>query len=280
MLDSLRAFSRTWYAKIFFAVLVLSFALFGISNVIFDLGTNTVARVGNQEITINEFQRAYNSQLNAMAQQIGRVPTSEEAAALNIPNSVISQLAANAALDEVGQNFGLGVSEARLGQMLREDPTFAGTLGGFDQANFVRILAQNGYTEADYFEMQTKAARRAQIATALFTDAAVPDAAVELVNAYSGDSRTLDYFVLNETSLPPVADPTNEEMQAYLTEHQDEYRTTETRTVDIIALTPEVLAASKTIPEEEIAAPPWRPSRPARSMAAPSTISSPSSTCP
>jgi peptidyl-prolyl cis-trans isomerase D len=254
MLDSLRAFSRTWYAKIFFAVLVLSFALFGISNVIFDLGTNTVARVGDQEITINEFSRAYQSQLNQMGQQFGRVPTSEEALALNIPNTVIGQLAANAALDEVGQDFGLGVSEARLGVMLREDPNFSGTLGGFDRQTFVRVLQQMGYTESDYFEMQTKAARRAQLASALFTDTSVPDAAVELVNAYSGDTRTLDYFVLNETSLPPVADPTNAEMQAYLTEHQDQYRTTETRTVELLALTPEMLAAAKTIPEEEIAA--------------------------
>lgn len=254
MLDSLRAFSRTWYAKIFFAVLVLSFALFGISNVIFDLGTSTVARVGDQEITSNDFQRAFQSQLNSMAQQYGQVPTTEQAVAMGVPNSVISQLAANSAVDELAEKFGLGASQARLAIMLREDPSFSGTLGGFDRQTFVRILQQNGFTEAEYFEMQARSARRQQLASALFADSAVPDAAVELVNRYSGDTRTLDYFVVSSTSLPPVSDPTNAEMQAYLTENQTAYRTTETRTVDLLLLTPEGLAANKTITDEAVAA--------------------------
>lgn len=254
MLDSLRAFSRTWVAKIFFGVLVLSFALFGISNVIFDLGTNTVARVGDQEITINDFQRGYQSQLSIMSQQFGQVPTTEQAVAMGVPNTVISQLAANAAIDEVGQGLGLGVSQARLGIMLREDPSFSGTLGGFNRDNFVRVLQQNGFTESEYFEMQTRAARRAQLASALFADSAVPDAAVELVNRYSADTRTLDYFTVSATSLVPPADPTNAEMQAYLTEHQADYRTPETRTVDLLVLTPDAIAAGLAITDEEIAA--------------------------
>jgi peptidyl-prolyl cis-trans isomerase D len=48
MLDSLRAFSKTTIAKLFFAVLIVSFAAFGINNVITTLGSSTVARVGNQ----------------------------------------------------------------------------------------------------------------------------------------------------------------------------------------------------------------------------------------
>src|SRR5688572_948989 len=173
MLDSLRAFARTWPAKVFFAVLVLSFALFGISNVIFDLGGNTIARVGDQEITVREFQRAYNRQMNAIGQQYGTFPTNEEAAAMGIPNSVISQLGAQEAINQLGQDFGLGVSDDRLSKMLREDPSFAGTLGGFDRNSFVAVLQQNGFTEAEYFETQADASRRQQVASALFADSAV-----------------------------------------------------------------------------------------------------------
>ena len=60
--------------------------------------------------------------------------------------------------------------------------------------------------------------------------------------------------MLSSTSLPPVADPTEEELAAYLKDHQAEFRTLETRTVDVVALTPDTLASTKVIPEDQIAA--------------------------
>jgi peptidyl-prolyl cis-trans isomerase D len=77
--------------------------------------------------------------------------------------------------------------------------------------------------------------------------------AAELLAGYLYDTRTVDYFVINETGIE-VPEPTEEQLAAYLAEHQAEFRTPETRTVDILAFSPETLAATKTIPEEEIAA--------------------------
>ena len=48
--------------------------------------------------------------------------------------------------------------------------------------------------------------------------------------------------------------PTEDDLAAYLKEHQTEFRTKETRTVDLLALSPEVLASTKTISEDEISA--------------------------
>ena len=55
--------------------LLVGLAGFGINNVIADLGSNTVAKVGGEDITSRQFLRAYQNQLNQVAQQIGSVPT-------------------------------------------------------------------------------------------------------------------------------------------------------------------------------------------------------------
>ncbi len=60
--------------------------------------------------------------------------------------------------------------------------------------------------------------------------------------------------MLNSQALPPVADPTDADLEAYLKEHQANFRTRETRSVELLVLTPETLAATKTIPEDQIAA--------------------------
>jgi peptidyl-prolyl cis-trans isomerase D len=255
MLEGFRAISRTWFGKILGAFLIVGLAGFGISNVLLDLGSNKVATVGNQDITVRAFQREYDRRLNQFAQQFGRVPTSEEAMAFGIPGSVLMQLGAEAALNQMGESMGIGVSDTRLSKMLREDPSFGDILGKFDAQNFTRVLQASGYTEEEYFDLQRNAARRQQLAQGLFIGSPVPQAAIELVNRYGGDKRTIDYFTLGAGNLMvEVPAPTDADLAAYLKEHQESYRTKETRTIDVLALTIDTLAATKTVTDEEVAA--------------------------
>lgn len=254
MLDNLRRIGRTWFGKLLGAFLLVGLAGFGISNVILDFGSSTVATVGDADITIREFQRAYNDDLNRIAQQIGQVPSAQDALAMGIPSSTLRRLAAETAVNQFGERMAIGVSNDRLSRMLREDPTFAGTLGQFDPEAFTVVLQRSGFTEAEYFDLQTRAARRQQIASGLFSDAAVPAAAEELLNRFSSDTRTIDYFVMNALSIPSVAEPTEAELAAYLAEHQEEFRTEEERSVEILVLTLATLAAIQEVTEEEIAA--------------------------
>ena len=254
MLDSLRVFAKSWPGKAMGVCLLAGLAGFGINNVITDLGTNTVARVGNAEISSRDFLRAYQTQMSQVSQQIGAMPTPEEAMNLGIPTMVLQNLAQDAALDQMADGFGLGVSENKLGKMLREDPNFSGTLGNFDPNSFQQVLRQSGLTEAEYFATQTDAARRQQLVLSLFGDTKLPEAASNLVNRYAGDQRTVDYIIVGANSVATPAAPTDADLAAYLTEHQTEFRTVETRTVRLMALSPETLAATKTISDDEISA--------------------------
>lgn len=254
MLHLLRDFAKTWIAKILIAVLIVSFGAFGISNVVTNLGGNVVARVGDQDITASDFQLAYQQQLDAASRQLGKVPTSQEAVALGIPNKVISRLASDAALDSFASHLALGASRTHLIKVLQSEPAFQGPSGTFDKTRFADVLQQNGLSQAKYFNDTNKAALRQQVVLALFGDTHVPETAINLINRYSNDTRTLDYFVLDPVSLPSVAAPTEAQLQAYLKAHQAEFRTKETRKVDLLVLSPAILAKGTTFTPAQIKA--------------------------
>ncbi|QQR40584.1 peptidylprolyl isomerase [Devosia rhizoryzae] len=254
MLDGLRGFAKSWPGKILGGFLLVGVAGFGINNVILDLGSNTIARVGDEEINSREFLRAYESRVSQLSQQLGSVPTASQAEAYGIPTAVLLNLSEGAALDTLSSQFGLGVSDAKLAQMLREDPSFFGTLGTFDPSIFTQTLQRAGWTEAEYFEARAAEARRTQVLSSLFAETGLPDAASDLLNKYSGATRTVDYITLTELNVDTPAAPTEEELAAYLTEHQAEFRTVETRTVRLLDLSLTSLAATKTFTDEEIAA--------------------------
>lgn len=254
MLDGLRSFAKSWPGKILGAFLLVGVAGFGINNVITDLGSNTVARVGDQEITSREFLRAYQTQANNLANQIGRVPTVAEAEAMGLPTYVLMNISQGEAMNVLANQLGLGVSDAKLGEMLRADPSFQGTLGNFDPAIFTQVLQASGWTESEYFETRGNEAKREQLISALFAEKTLPDVAHGLINDYAGTQRTIDYITLTDANIETPAAPTEEELTAYLTEHQAEYRTVETRKVQMLDLSLASLAATKTIEEDAIVA--------------------------
>ncbi|MBK1793093.1 SurA N-terminal domain-containing protein [Devosia sp. WQ 349] len=254
MLDGLRGFAKSWPGKIMGAFLLVGVAGFGINNVILDLGSNTVGRVGDEEISGKDFFRTYQQQLNQLTQTMGTMPTTSQASAMGVPSSVLMRLANEAAIDSLSNSFGLGVTEAKLAQLLREDPSFFGTLGNFDPQVFRAVLQNSGMTEAEYFDSATSMAQREQLTQAMFVHTKLPSVAADLINSYANTTRAIDYFALTDANIETPAEPTEEELKAYLAEHQNEYRTIETRKVRLFDLSIPALAATIDVPEADIAA--------------------------
>ena len=178
-------FATTWVGKILGGLLLIGLAGFRhFKRHLLDLGSNTLANVGDEDITIQQFQRAYQQQLNQVAQQIGQHADRRAGPAARHPVRGDQQARLGRRDQPAGEKLGLGVSDARLAKMVREDPSFAGTLGNFERGNLRRrCCSQNGFTEAEYFELQTRAARRQQMALGLFAGTAVPEPRAELSTA-------------------------------------------------------------------------------------------------
>ncbi len=254
MLDSFRNFATTWPGKILGAFLLVGLAGFGITGVLTSIGTNTVARIGNRDVTTLDFQRTYNRQINAAAQQLGAVPTPEQALSLGIPSNVLNQLATDQVFNMLSERFSLGVSDERLTRLLRDDPAFAGAIGKFSRMVFDRTLRQNGYTETDYFKDRREVAERRQIALGIFGQVRTPETVLKLIRRFSEDRRTLEYFVVSADSLLPIQDPSDAVLEAYLAQNQDQYRTPEIRTISLMVLSPEIIAKGYQVSDAEVQA--------------------------
>ena len=72
MLEALRSAAGTWVAKGLLALLVVSFAIWGISGrMISGLGSPHVIEVGGTTVSMKEFRLAYDRQVQLLSQQFG-----------------------------------------------------------------------------------------------------------------------------------------------------------------------------------------------------------------
>ena len=111
MLNSLRNAAGTWVAKALLILLVLSFAVWGISGQITSgFNSNSVIEAGDTSVSVTEYRLAYDRELRLLSQRFGQRITREQAQALGLDQQVLSQLVAGAVLDEQAREMDLGLS--------------------------------------------------------------------------------------------------------------------------------------------------------------------------
>ena len=251
MLTFLRDAARSWIAKLLLILLVLSFAVWGISGSIFGGVGNSVVTVGDTKVSVLEYRLAYDRQVNMLSQQFGTPITREQARAFGIDNQVLAQLIAGAALDEQAREMRLGLSRDRLTALTAEDPAFRGPDGRFDRAQFEWVLRQIGMRPQDYLKNREQVAIREQIVEAVSDGLAAPATFLQALAQYRGEDRTVEYIVLPRSLVEPVDAPSQEVLNAFFEENKASYAAPEYRRISYVKLEPEDIADPEAITEED-----------------------------
>src|ERR1700693_2989533 len=98
MLRGIHKATSTWVGKAIMAVimggLIISFAIWGIGDIFRGFGANSVAKIGDTEISIPQFQQYYTEKLQQYARQLGRPVTPDQARGLGLDRQLLGQLVA------------------------------------------------------------------------------------------------------------------------------------------------------------------------------------------
>lgn len=121
MLTSLRNASGSLLVKLLLGLLVLSFAVWGISGQMLGGTTNHVVAAGETTVSPIDYRLAYDRQLMQMSQQFGTQLTREQARMFGVDQQVLSQVIAGALLDEQAREMRLGLSIDRLAALTSEE---------------------------------------------------------------------------------------------------------------------------------------------------------------
>ena len=128
-LDTLRKGAARTLGLILVGLLVISFAIWGIADIFTGYGRQTLIRVGDTEITNQDYLRAQQEVLRAMSSQAGRSLSLQEARALGLDSRVLERLVGGAAVDNHAKELHLGIADALLLEDTTKDPAFKDVLG-------------------------------------------------------------------------------------------------------------------------------------------------------
>ena len=233
-------------------VLVLAFAIWGIGDMFRGYGRSTVAKVGNTEISVEQFRQAYNDRLQQVGRQLGRPLTAAQARDLGLERQLASQLVAEATIDEKARQMGLRLSDAEIARVITNDPNFRGPNGQFNRQQFDMLIRNAGFTEARFTAEQRRVTLRRELSFAIGGDAPAPKASAEALNRYENEQRAVDYAVLGPAQAGDIPAPTPEVLAKYFEERKALFRAPEYRKVVVLTLLPSDLDGTIEVSDADV----------------------------
>jgi peptidyl-prolyl cis-trans isomerase D len=255
MLRGIRNASANWLGKVVMGVvvgfLVISFAIWGIGDIFRGFGRSTVAKVGDTEITVEQFRQLYTERLQQIGQRVGRPITADQARALGLDRRIIGQVVAETALDQRARQLGLGISDSAVAKQIRETPAFQGLNGEFDPRLFEQRIRAAGYNEPRFVAEQRRLLVRQQLSDSVSGLAAIPKTVTEAFNRFQNERRAIEYIVLDRAQAGDVPNPTPEEITKYFESNKVLFRAPEYRKVIVLALSAADVARWMQITDED-----------------------------
>ena len=252
MLEAIRKRSTGIVTKILLALLVLSFAVWGIGDMVsLGSGSNNVAEVGDIEITVSQLDYEARREVEKYKRMFGPDFDLAQARDMGIVSQVLNRMVQRALYDQGANELGLLISDEQIASEIRNNPLFFNQLGQFDRAVFENWLRNSGYSEGLFTSMLREDLKRGQY-IGITTTVSAPLVLAETAYLYANERRVVDYVTLSPMDQAAPAAPSESDLIAYHSENSARFMAPETRRLTALALNGSDLAGDVDVTEEEI----------------------------
>ncbi len=255
MLSLIRSFLGTWVARAFFIVLIASFGLWGIADVVRNVGhDNAVATVGGRPIEAPEFQEALRTQLAQVTHMLGSKTEPTPAIRQAVAGQVLDRLVVQAAIQNEVDRLGLTVPDDALRAAVFGIPAFRGANGAFDRQRFEAVLRSSNLTEPHFLDLMRSDLGQRQLMEAIQVGATPPAVVTQQVFAFQRETRVAQYVELPFAAAAEPPAPAEADLQRLYDNNADRYSAPEFRRIKAVILSPETVARDIEVPEADITA--------------------------
>ena len=235
MLQSIRDRTHGWIAGIIISILILSFALWGISS--YFLGgsaNNIVAKVNGVNITKSQLASAYERLRRQLQMQYSSSYEIPERAESAIKNRALQTLINIQVLKQGSQSQGYRISSRQIDNFLESMPEFQ-VNGQFSYERLQQMLATTLINSNDFLDLiKTTLLIDQPRLGIIFTSYPLSKEVTDMI-ALINQERDIQYTVLPLQPKQNITIP-DAKIQAYYTQHQDDFKTPEQVSVDYIQL--------------------------------------------
>ena len=244
---------RNIMVGILIGFLVIGFAIWGINDVFSPSAKNSIAAIGDAEISGDEFETAFRRELENMGRESGSTLSHEEAFQQGVHSRVLGGLIQQQVINVDANDLGIGVNRKLARDEVAKIPVFVDELTGkFSEQKYLTALAQNRITRAEFERDVERDLRRAQTIPAIVDGVEAPKAFAEFRYKFLTEQRKARVLTLNRDAVPAPAEPDEATLKSFITDREAAFTAPEFRRVTMIRIEDFDLTPNIEVTEEEL----------------------------
>ncbi len=254
MLEKIREGSQGVIAQVILGLVILTFAVSGVSSYFNSSADQSVATVNGEEITRPQFEQAFQNERARQEQQFGEM-FSQLAANPEYMNtlrqSVLDRLIDETLVKQQAAKLDITISDQFLMDAIRKMKEFE-VDGVFNNDRYLALLRQNNLTANQFRDLMREQYSRMQLTAGLAgSEFALPSEFKLLVNLQQ-QTRDFDFALVKATDLASSVEVTDEKLNTWYTVNQQRYATPEQISVQYVVLKGADLAKDIKVEDAEV----------------------------
>ncbi len=251
MLQSIRDRVTGVVAIFVLGLLAVPFLFFGVESYIRAVPQDAVAVVGDDEISVSEFQTSFARYRANLRQQQGdaydEIATNQPVVRREHLEDLIDQLL----LRQHAESLGLAVTEGTLSRVIREIPSFQ-VEGQFDAELYRQILRGTGRTPRGFEQELREDLLVNAIPSSLAASAIVTEAEIDRFIALQQEQRKVSLVEVSYDGFAEQVEVTEAEIETYYQDNIDNFMTSEQVRIAYVELNASELGEGLSLDDEEL----------------------------
>jgi peptidyl-prolyl cis-trans isomerase D len=253
MLEALRKSSKSWFIKILFAMLIVSFGAWGVGDFVSKIGKDdTPIKVGAAKVSMRELQKEFDREITRLRPMFGGKLTSEQARQLGLLNRTIEQIVSRSLIEQEAHGLGLKVGEEELRRTIANTPAFLNEKGVFDRLLYQQTLQNNNFSEKDFVALLRRDLERGQIVGSIAASTPPPAVLTNLLYAYRKERREVEAVLISADAQPSPAQPDAQTLAEFHKAGSGRYTAPEYRSFSLVSLKLDDLLAEIKVPAKAV----------------------------
>ena len=235
MLDIIRNLVASIFGKILLGIMVLSFALWGVGDLLNSGNSQLAAKVGKQKVTLDDFYYEFQRSIDDFNNSLERRITLAEAYEEKIHTLVINEMVYDQMINVYANNNNIFVNNEILKKVIKSMPQFQNEDGSFNKTIYEYSIQDAFPSEKIFLDEVRNLYLRGHLFDLFDSSISLNKKIHKLILDFEGETRDFEYFTINNI---PFDEPvlTDAELNDYFTENEKNFRVPKSVILDLIQI--------------------------------------------
>ena len=229
------------------ALLIVTFAFWGVSYYFDQGGSVVVVSVNDSEIELGEYQRVYQNVRRQWQELLND-------SAGNVDDELVKQQTLDSLIErelvrQMNESMNLQVGVQQVREAINGIQAFHG-LNGFDNSVYERAVAQIGFTTVGFERQIQQDMKGDHLQNSLTTSEFITDKEVRLLASLKNQSRNISYSIISSNTLKDAFVPAEEEISSFYENNSRDFLEPEQVKIAYLELSIQKLASEIEINED------------------------------